>query len=569
MTDDPAVTRDHETGSRCRPPAPAHPDARARPRTRRRWTTAAAAALLVAVACSSSGNQDPGPADGADTAPAGEADPSTPEAVDLQIVDLPDTVTAARFPVYSADSERILFSGIPAGSARVEVMSVAEDGTDLRCLSCAAVRDGDAALLKALPFPDGERIAVRVGEQSPVQPADHAVIECTPSVADCRSASLVPLAPPAVGDDAVVQDQRELRIAPDGRTVGLSQVRRRPDGDNALVAVVGSLRRTDDARAYEITEARVVSSLGELKNFTPDGRAVLVAAFTTLPDRAANPDIVRIDLATGDQENVTVVGDYDEDISLSPDQDWYVVASGRGSGLFETVSQVRRPNFLGPGLEPLTAYLFTHHRRELLEPWLVRAGAEQNGQQGQRLNPDSAHDGYDARTLVTWHPSGDRILFWEAQGDPAARPTGDTRIVVARLTDRRAVPPVPASPSPSPEPRWAPPLAGYIPPPFPAQHSRAGEASGTATVTEGPGPAPGQRTIEVRYDQFSDDGEWIIDGTESATYDDGLLGGTTYTADLTLSGDHHGFLRADATISAATLDGTIDSEVDGRTLHLP
>ena len=59
--------------------------------------------------------------------------------------------------------------------------------------------------------------------------------------------------------------------------------------------------------------------------------------------------------SVADQEDVTVAGDYDEDISLSPDERWYVVASGRGSGLFETVSQVRRPNFLGPGLEPLTA----------------------------------------------------------------------------------------------------------------------------------------------------------------------------------------------------------------------
>jgi hypothetical protein len=294
---------------------------------------------------------------------------------------------------------------------------------------------------------------------------------------------------------------------------------------------------------------------------------VLVAAFTTLPDRAANPDIVRIDLATGDQEPVTVTGDYDEDISFSPNQDWYVVASGRGSGLFETVSQLRRPNFLGPGLEPLTAYLFTHHRREVLEPWLVPVGGEQNGEQGQRLNPGSAGDGYDARTLVTWHPSGDRILFWEARGDPSGPPTGDTRIVVARLTDRSGV--TPAAGSPSPDPRWAPPLAGYVPPPFPAQRSRDGEASGTATVTERPGPVPGQRTLEVHYDRFSDDGEWIVDGTESATYDDGLLGATTYTADLTLSGDHHGFLRANATISAAVLDGTIDSAVDGHALHLP
>lgn len=537
--------------------------------SRRRWATVGAAALVVAACTSTGDTSDEGrePADRTDSERAADAEPSQAEAVDLQVVDLPDTVTAARFPVYRTDGERILFSGTPDGSARIEVMSVAEDGSDLRCLSCSAVRNDDSALLKPLPFPDGQRIAVRVGEQSPLQPADHAILECTPSVADCRSATLVPLLPPAAGDDAVVQDQRELRIAPDGRTVALSQVRRRPDGDNALVAVVGHLQRTDDGSAYEIAGPRVVSSLGELKNFTPDGQAVLVAAFTTLPDQAANPDIVQIDLATGDQEPVTVTGDYDEDISLSPDQYWYVVASGRDSGLFETVSQVQRPNFLGPGLEPLTAYLFAHHRRELLEPWLVRAGAEQDGEHGQQLNPGSAGDGYDARTLVTWHPSGDRILFWEARGDPSGPPTGDTRIVVARLTDRPAIMPAPGSPSP--DPRWAPPLAGYTPPPFPAQPSRDGEASGTATVAERPGPEPGQTTLEIRYDHFSDDGEWIIDGTESATYDDGLFGATVYTADLTLSGDHHGFLRADATISAAALDGTIDSEVDGRTLHLP
>ena len=528
--------------------------------SRRTWVAALVAVLLIA-GCSSAGNGS-----GAREPDTSEPDASAPEAVDLHVVDLPDTVTAARFPVYRADGERIVFSGVPAHSTRVEVMSIAEDGTDLRCLSCKAVHD-DAALLKPLPFPDGKRIAVRVGDQSPVQPADHAILECTPSVADCRSAELVPLVPPAANDDAVVQDQRELRIAPDGRTVGLSQVRRRPGGDNALVAVVGHLRHSDDDSSYEIADPRVVSILGELKNFTPDGRAVLIAAFTTLPDRAANPDIVQVDLATGHQEPVTVTGDYDEDISLSPDQHTYVVASGRGSGLFETVSQVQRPNFLGPGLEPLAAYLFTHHRRELLEPWLVRTGAEHDGEQGQQLNPSSAADGYDARTLMTWHPSGNRILFWEARSDPSSPPTGDTRLVIARLTDRASTTPTPASPSPAP--RWAPPLTGYTPPPLPAQPSRPGQASGTATITERPGPAPDQTTLEIRYERFSDDGEWIIDGTESTTYDHGLLGTTTYTAHLTLTGDHRGFLRADATISAAALDGAIDSDVDGHTLHLP
>ncbi len=136
-------------------------------------------------------------------------------------------------------------------------------------------------------------------------------------------------------EPAVQQPQRELRLSPDGITVGFSQVRTAADGSTAFVAAVGRLRRTADR--YVIDDARAVSRLGELKNFTPDGRAVLIAGFTTLPDRAADPDIVQIDLTTSEQTDVTDNGDYDEDISFAPDGRSYAVFSGRGTGLFETM----------------------------------------------------------------------------------------------------------------------------------------------------------------------------------------------------------------------------------------
>jgi hypothetical protein len=158
----------------------------------------------------------------------------------------------------------VVLSGTPAGGTRVEILSVAEDGTDLRCLSCTADRTSDEPLLKALPLADGERIAVRVGEQSPIRPADHAILECAPSVADCRSARLVPVLSPAADDPRVRQDQRELRVSPDGETVALTQIRRRPDGGNAFVAIVGRLRRRADGSSYDVADPRVVSTLGEL-----------------------------------------------------------------------------------------------------------------------------------------------------------------------------------------------------------------------------------------------------------------------------------------------------------------
>lgn len=552
---------------------PSETQPRAHRRGRMAATTIAAliALSVLAVACGGSGGDGTDPGDaagdrGATTSTAGVA-PAGPEATRLEVVDLPGTVRGARYAAWTADGDAIVLSGIPEGRDTVEILRVAEDGTDLACLTCDLDHTVDEPFLKAIAFPDGERLLVRIGEQSPIVNGTHAVIECAPSVADCTDATLVPIEAPSTDDPAVQQPQREFRLSPDGTTVGFSQVRTAEDGSTAFVASVGALRRDGDR--YVVDDARVVSRLGELKNFTPDGAAVLISAFTTLPDRAADPDIVRIDLATGEQTDVTDNGDYDEDIAFAPDQRSYAVFSGRGTGLFETVSQVRRPNDIGPGLDALFSSLFVSHRKELLEPWLVPAGTEQDGELGQPLNPGSLDEGWDARTLVGWHPDGDRLLFWEDRGDPFDAPTADgTRIVVVHLTDRDPTEGPGADPSPAPT--WAPSLAGYVPDESAVAESRAGEVSGRVTVEFTPSPdGDGAGTIEVTYEDYSDDGEWVVDGTEAATFEGGLAGSSAYTADLTLSGDHEGFLRADATIAPTGVEGTIESEVDGRALRLP
>ena len=527
-----------------------------------------AVALLVAAGCSSGGS-DAGSSDGDDTetTAATTGDTAGPEALEQTIVELPGDLRAARYPVWSADGEDLVFSALRPDGDTVEIYRISAEGGKATCLTCDLERADDEPYLKPLAFSDGERILIRVGEQSPVTNGTHAVIECTPSVADCADAELVPIEVPATGDDALVQPQREFRIAPDGETVGFTQVRTDAAGGERFTAIVGRLQRDDDR--YVVDDPRVVTSLGELKNFTPDGTAALISAFTTLPDRAADPDVIRIDLATGEISDVTDNGDYDEDLAFAPDGGSYAVFSARTTGLFETVAQVRRPNAIGPGLECLFGYLFANHRKELLEPWLVRTGAEQEGELGQLLNPGSLDEGWDARTLVGWHPDGTRILFWEDRGDPFDAPTADgTRFVIVDLVDRQPSPaPDPAPPSPAPT--WAPELAGFVPDALPLVESRDGEAGGSMTVTHTEGDQPGSGSIEVTFDGFSDDGEWVIDGTESATYDGGLTGGCEYQADLTVSGDHEGFLRADATITPGSIDGTLESEVDGRSLSLP
>lgn len=535
-----------------------------------RPTALATALAVLLAACSGSGSEGTRAtttASGKATTAASASKADGPEATRFSVVPLPDTVLAARYDNWTADGKGLVFSAVPKGSKRVELYRVALDGSDLACLTCELTRTSDEPLLKALPFSDGKRILVRVGEQSPVTNGDHAVITCTPSVADCTEATMTPIEVPATGDAALQQPQREFRIAPDGVGVAFTQVRTAADGSTAFVPVVGALRLDGDR--YVVDHPRVVSTLGELKNFTPDGSHVLLAAFTTLPDRAANPDIIRVDLRTGEQDRITTSPDYDEDISLAPDQQSYVVFSGRGSHLFETVSQVKRPNFIDPGLEGLFGYLFVAHRKELLEPYLVSMGAEQRGQEGQLLNPDSPAEGWDGRTLASWSPDGTAISFWEDKGNPFSAPTADsTRLVVVHLTDREPVDP--GTPPTTPEPTWAPALSGFVPPAPELLGSRKGKAGGSVTVTRAPDPAkPGAGTVEVTYRRFDDGDGWVIDGTEGATYQGGLTGRTDYHADLTVSGEHTGNLKADAKISPGGLDGTIESTVDGRTLRLP
>ena len=125
---------------------------------------------------------------------------------------------------------------------------------------------------------------------------------------------------------------------------------------------------------------------------------------------------------------------------------------------------------------------------------------------------------------MTWHPMGDRILFWEGQGDPFGPPTAASRIVVATSpTGTRQTPSLPRhhhlTPSGAAAGRFRPsaPAGAAVAPRRDERHSHRHPARR---------PEPEQTVTEVRYDRFSDDGEWVIDGTESATHDNGLLGAT-------------------------------------------
>lgn len=481
--------------------------------------------------------------------------PPAPEPLQVDVVPLPPNVQSAETPWFTVDGSRLLFSVILAGVPGQQIATIAPDGSDFRCLTCPLATPGVAPLWKPIPFRDGRRVVVRVGEQTPLAAADHGILECRPSVLDCQQAVVVPVEPPSAGDPNVSQDERELRPAPDGLHVGVTQIR-----SGTPVSIVGRLERLADR--YEIRDARVVSAVGELKQFTPDQRAVIIAAYAQNPYGAANPDAVRVDLADGRVSRVTNHPDYDEPVELSPDGEWFAVGSGRGGDFLSVFSQVPRPGFLNVAMETVVGFFFATQRAPLLEPWLVDRWGARGDYKGQLLNPGAFAEGWEGRMIMNWSPDGTRIAFWEAPISPGPDwQGGPSRLVVTTLTSR--TPTTLPAPQPMPSLDWAPSVAGYVPPPHDPT-SRAGAFSGTATVSYVPGTV---HQLAVTWTDFSDDGRDFIDGTERFEFVPGTLGRMTWDADVRLHGCRQGRLTAtQARTTVLTFAGRVESEVDGRHL---
>jgi hypothetical protein len=355
-----------------------------------------------------------------------------------------------------------------------------------------------------------------------------------------------------------------MRIAPDGEHVGLSQIRRSAGGIPTGIGIVGRLVR--GTGSYRVEDARVVAVDGELKGFTPTGRGVTFARFLGAFE-AGNPDDVAINLRHGRERRLTTALDWEEDVDLSPrryqGRRWMVVGSARGTGLLETVSQVRRPTFIEQGIRALPFAVYTNNIPAIAEPWLVDEHDTLGGSLGQPLG--ALDQGWDARPTTRWKPDGTALLFWQK------RLTGDqTSVVIARLTSRRPKPPEPVNPTPTPS--WAPPLAGYVPPDRTLPAIQHGKVSGDLRIKQGPsGRSDYQSVIEVTYVHYADQPGFVVDGVERAYYDQpGLYGGRSlYSAMLGVSGDHHGYLKAlNVAIDTGSIQGTIESEVDGHHLSL-
>ncbi|MBU9762310.1 hypothetical protein FR943_00355 [Mycobacterium sp. TNTM28] len=466
--------------------------------------------------------------------------------VERVILDLPDGITNPNTPRFSEDGQSIYFGATPAEGGRQEIYQISVDGTEVECITCGVSTEVTAGLSRVVPFQDGSgRLMIQVT----TSPNSYVVYEET---ADGKQ--LVPVITPPAGT-RVLDPQREMRISPDGTHVLFSQIQMNPDGLITAVPVVGRLERTD--AGYEIADARVVYPVGEGKQWTPDGKGVIILGGRY---EAGNVDDIVVNLETGAVTRLTGNLDYDEDTDLSPNQKWIAIGSTRGYDALTPMSRIVRPAFLPADIQGAVyqAYAGNSDGQNISnQEWILAVEDDLKGENGVPVFVDG--DGYTARSMASWNDTGDAVTFWEAS------PTGESRLVIANLKYTTSVGPVEGD-RVTPDPTWAPELSSYVPSaaPLPPTGTYGGAGGGTAVVTEVTDPTTGHIVRTVTYTDYVNEQGMVLNGIES-TDTTASQSSIHYLADITVTGTHTGYLTADANINKLqrTITGQITSDLDG------
>jgi len=522
--------------------------------------------------------------------------PPTLEPVERAVLAVPEGVDpdSVRHPIFHPDGDHLIWVGSLIGETGMHVMISRIDGSDYTCLTCPL---GALPFAKPDVFSDGRRILV--GNQaalgtplplpfvSPFADAETVpILECTPSLLDCLSAALVYVRVPYDPDDTALfanQRVREFRTAPDGVHIGWTQGR--ATVPLTLIPVIGELRR--EADHYELDNVEVLIDLspalsaradgtydfslplsGEIKRFTAGGAAV--ALFH--PENAFNGDPSLVDLASGATRRLTRHPDYDEPVDISPDGRWLVVGSKRSNDpAFDVLAAfglVERPAFVelaGSVLYSGWAFAGNGNRNRGLDTWLLDTTAERGDYIGQQLSDDRCYGGFERQH---WNSDGTRVAKREqirpqlsdapqCQGIPAAR------VVVYELTSRQPIPPEDRIPAVStPEVPWAVSITDVksAPTVAPGVYVVRGRVFGEARVDlSAVGTA-----IAVEYDNYSDDGLQVLNGSEALALESQSV---PYTADIEVSGCHTGFLHSDAALEGSSVTavfGPLGGEASSR-----
>jgi hypothetical protein len=524
--------------------------------------------------------------------------------VERAILNMPDGVTKPVNPRYSEDGQSIYFSGTPTAGGRGEIYQINIDGSDAKCLTCGlvapTVAGSDPAvpinIMKPVPFYDGTgRVVVLLNNPDPryaiFEPAGYNGIGSPARIVNVITPDGGGATLPGLPPGGILNREREMRPSPDGTHVLFTRIVFGQTGNFQALPIVGALTANGDH--YEVTNARVVWPTGESKQWTPDGKGVIIQGGAI---DAGNIDDIVVDLSgkTGDLlypgspfRGTRVTGnlDYDEDIDMSPNKQWITVGSLRGLDALTPMTRFVRQNFLPVYLAAIyDQYADGQVRNVSNQNWAVAIEDDLNGANGIPLfvqdDPSTPGvdegDGWISRSMPSWNADGTAVTFWESgNGDEHGIAPTESRLVIANLKYTTSVGPVGDTTTVF-DPSAFPDLETYVAKttPLPPTGSYSGVGGGTAAVSEITDPTTFQTTRTVQYTNYVNQDGLILNGTESAIYGPSQLS-VTYLADVDVTdatGASRGTLDADAVVTllpTQAVTGYITSTFDGDTQTIP
>lgn len=395
------------------------------------------------------------------------------------------------------------------------------------------------------------------------------VLECITSLETCKNPQVLPVRYPAEVDSGPHLRHRwsEMIVAPDNSSIAWTSL-----FNNGTAAVfTGELRK--QGAEYVIARLSIVSTLdpfpkdpnhadgvlpqpirgGEVKQFVHGGTAISVAGGI---ERNLADSVVQ-HLASGARDSITHTPGYDETTIFSPDERLGVVMTTRFSPGTDMaiLGLVPLPyaDSMNMGLN-WASYTYgvvgvRRNRPGNIGPALIQIEKSKTDRsyQGINLNTDP---NWAFNSPMSWHPSGTRAMWPESpRGGGSSR-----RLQVLRLPDYKPGRTVAAQATPM-APDYAisdlSVIKDYAGKPQNIDVKVYGQKSGHITYRRTP------TGIEKTYVNFSNDGRSTWNGRETMQPDP--RGRSTYTADVTLTGEKPGVMKLKLTLGP--LEGDLPAEL--------
>jgi hypothetical protein len=504
--------------------------------------------------------------------------------VAIQRINLPSSITSASYPELTKDGHHLLFW------SNRDLWITDLHGGGVRCLSCGLANDptlsGSGVAELASPFPDGKRVLMEQDIQPPTSKL--AVLECEPSLIDCKSATISPVdyssAEPAsippggavtTPQTTLVGGEYHAQLSQDGDYVGFSVFRT----DAIEEMVVGKLQRVGDK--YAVADPRVINppaptsisdtnvdhwsdtgGLYEFKAFTDGGAD---ATYVEVGGPAlGSVNVWSVNLATGQRRRLVAAPDWNEDDGVSPNGKLLSVFSDRTMHFVDWLGGLMPVrDFIDAPMSAMSASNIGGNSECEGPMWLLPSTGDDGGKLAGQPLLDYRYPGMHVADNLDapsqWSPNGTMIALNtmdDATGNAAPF------ILVAHLTATKPSQPLP--PLSSQPGSWAPSPTGY--------HPAMGYA-GTITLA---GPGGGKVTVQYRgnvfggdwsetYANYSDDGRDFVNGAVTIT---GSAADGTYSSHLTMTGANTGSDSTDINFTHGA-KGHATSTYDGHTITGP